>query len=152
MKIRAIVVSSLLLAFGLLVGTSAQAQDVKGEIKVAGTKGVAGLKCNDIVVDVASKEQTTPPPGWKGPWFATPKWQRQGKASGSWASGACSYSVKVVANSEFNVHLAAETDVPCGGYDAATSTPAQSAWLKVAKGTEKAQDFTLDSVTCIPIP
>jgi hypothetical protein len=152
MKTRTIVVSSLFLAFGLLVGTRAQAQEVKGDIKVSGTKGLTGLKCADVVVEVASKEQTTPPPGWKGPWFATPKWQRSAKASGTWASGSCGYSVKVVANSEFNVHLAAETDVPCGGYDYATSTPAQSGWLKVAKGDSKTQDFTLDSVTCIPIP
>jgi hypothetical protein len=109
MKMRAIVTPSLFLAFGLLLGTNAHAQDVKDTIKVAGANTESlTFNCGDIVVEVFSEEQTKPPPGWKGLWFSTPKWHRQAKATGSWASGSCSYSVKVVANSKFAVDLWAE--------------------------------------------
>jgi len=124
---------------------------VTGTIKVAGaaTTGFTGLRCGDIVVDVSSKEQTSSPPGWTGPWFATPKWQRQANATGSWASGSCSYQVAVPAKSEFDVYLLPSIrEVPCGGYDTVTSTPAQAGWFKVDAGDEKTQDFTLDSVAC----
>jgi hypothetical protein len=39
----------------------------------------------------------------------------------------------------------------CGGYDALTSTPPQAGWFKIAADGSKVQDFTLDSLQCIPI-
>jgi hypothetical protein len=38
----------------------------------------------------------------------------------------------------------------CGGYDSATYTAL--GWLKLRSGQTKDQDFTLDSITCTPVP
>lgn len=156
MKIKAIFTLSLFLTFGFLLGTNARAQDavVKGTIKVEGakTEGFTGLKCDDIEVDVSSKEQTSPPPGYKGIWLlGKPKWERHVKAAGSWDSGLCSYKVKVVANSDFDVVLSTDVEAPCSGYNAVSSTPLQAGWFKLKKGDTKEQNFTLDSIYCIPI-
>jgi hypothetical protein len=148
MKMRAIVTPSLFLAFGLLLGTTAHAQDVKGTIKVAGANtGSLTFKCDDMVVEAFSEEQTKPPPGYKGLWFSTPKWHRQAKATGSWSGGSCSYSVKVVAKSKFAVILSTDR---LGSWDICdvSSTPPQAGWFKVSPGETKDQDFTLDAISC----
>jgi hypothetical protein len=98
-KIAIVAVPSLFLALGFVFETNAHAGDpgvVKGTIKVAGavTPGISGLKCDDLEVEVSSKEMTSPPPGYKGPWFGgVPVWQRHARATGTWASGSCSYVV-----------------------------------------------------------
>ncbi len=156
MRIQTIGALSLFLAFGLLFGTDAHAADaiLKGTIKVAGAKTapIAPLKCDGVGVAVTSKEQTSAPPGFKGVWLPTPKWQRGARATGSWASGSCSYSIKVVPNSEFDVVLQAAEGSGCGGYDVVSSTPAQAGWFKVSKGDTKEQNFKLDSIYCQEVP
>lgn len=148
MKTKVIVVASLFLAVGLLLGASTQAQSVKGDIDVAGVKapGITGLKCGDITVEAISRQMTGSP-------ALTPKWQYQAKATGTWSSGSCSYAVKVEANSFFHVKLAADSGMPmnCGGSDTLKSTPAQASGLKVAAGETKTQAFKLNSVSCVPI-
>jgi hypothetical protein len=120
--------------------------EVKGDIKVAGAKspGFTGLQCDEIGIEVSSKDETPP--------LGVPKWERHAKATGSWASGSCSYEVNVPANSEFQVHLLADMkNVPCGGYDTVTSTPAETDWVSVNVGGVKTQDFKLDSVGCVAL-
>ena len=138
MRISSAVISALCaLLFGLFLGTNARAEDaiLKGTINVAAakTEGFTGLKCDEIIVNVYSKEQTSRLPGYKGIWLLSkPVWERHVKAEGSWTSGSCSYSVKVVAKSEFGVDLTTEAVAHCGGYDTVTSTPGQanSPWAK----------------------
>ncbi|HKF22879.1 MAG TPA: G1 family glutamic endopeptidase [Candidatus Angelobacter sp.] len=120
--------------------------EVKGDIKVAGAqaKGFADLKCDEIAIEASSKDETPP--------LGVPKWERHANATGSWASGSCSYQVNVPANSEFQVRLlAAVKSVPCGGYDTVTSTPAETDWLSVNVGGVKTEDFKLDSVGCVAL-
>lgn len=119
---------------------------VKGEIKVAGakTQGFSALKCPQIAIEAAS-ESETPPVG-------VPKWERHARATGSWASGSCSYQIAVPPDQKFHVRLLAGMKaVPCGGYDAVTSTPSETGWISVSPGGVKTEDFKLDSVACVPL-
>jgi hypothetical protein len=61
--------------------------------------------------------------------------------------------VKVVENSFFHMHVAADKSlpVPCGGYDTVTSTPAEARGIKVAAGGTATRDFKLDSISCVPV-
>ena len=147
MKIKIIVVASLLLAFGSLVRTSTPAQVMTGLIQVTGAKapGLTGLKCGDIVVEAVSRERTGKP-------ALTPKWQRQAKATGSWAKGYCSYKMKVETNSFFSMSLGAETS--CNGQTIVKSTPPRANGLKVdtsAVWRTDGQNFKIDSIRCVPI-
>lgn len=120
--------------------------EVKGDIKVAGakTQGFAGLECDEIGIEASSKDETPP--------LGVPKWERNANATGSWASGSCSYQVNVPAGSEFHVRLlAAVKSVPCGGYDTVTSTPSETGWVSVNASGVKTQDFKLDSVGCVAL-
>jgi len=149
MKIRIFAVSLLFVAFALLLGTSTQAQVVKGEIKVAGAQFTGNpipptWKCDYIVVQAISREQVGS--GGSGVSLKSPKWQRQAKATGSWSSGSCSYSVKVEANSFFHVQL--QTAIGCN----VTSTPKEATGIKVAAGATKSQNFKVDAMDCYPPP
>lgn len=117
---------------------------VQGSINVAGAPlpaaPLTGWNCDDLAVSVTSKELNPPPPGGG---FASPKWQKFGKASGTWTSGTCSYSVVVVANSEFTVNVSPSAkDYPCGYIQGLNVTPGYSPAITVPSGQSKVQNFT----------
>jgi hypothetical protein len=132
-----------LLAYTSYLGASALAQgpttEVKGTIEVKGAKiggvGVRAAKCGDLSVSAVSKE-------YRG---IEPRWQRHASATGTWASGSCSYTVKVVANSEFHVLVFGG---PCDSFSTLVTTPAQSDWFKLAPGDTKEQNFTVTEIDC----
>jgi hypothetical protein len=149
MRIKTIVVPSLLLVFGLLAGTSTQAQAAGGRIWVTGAKtpGFTGLNCSDIVVQAVSTESTGKP-------ALTSKWQRHTNATGSWASGTCFYEVKAVANSLF--YLLVTTQAPCDGQKVVTTNPPYTSkpargGIKTWRGQTKTVAFSIQSIKCVPI-
>jgi hypothetical protein len=152
MKRLSLVLPFPCLALGLILETTPARADggsfVKGTIKVSAVSSVN--KCDALEVVVSSKEQTPPPAGYTGLWFGQPKWTRHATATGTWSSGSCTYTVKVVSNSEFNVVVSSPAE--CDGWYAATTVPPQAGPFKVAKGDTKEQNFTLSSLVCIPPP
>ena len=146
MKIRAIITPTLFLASALLLASNAHASTtVKGAIKVSGSIGGVAGQCDDIIVYATSKAQVTPPPGQLG---GGPVWTRGAKATGNWSKGTCSYSVNVVANSDFQVTLGTDVENNCVGYYTVKSTPQQAGWFKLSNGSSKEQNFKVDSVPC----
>jgi hypothetical protein len=128
---------------------------VKGTIKVpaaAATGNLAALSCSDIIV-VATSQESNPPPA--GGLFTSPKWTTHVAATGSWASGSCSYSLRVHANSNFAVS-AGGGGVGNGGTSCylvlIDIAPAQAGWFKLPLSGSKVQDFTANSVNCDAAP
>jgi len=115
------------------------AAEVNGTIEVKGAKtvGETGVaQCSDLEVFARSKD-------FSG---IEPKWQRHATATGTWANGSCNYTVKVVANSEFNVNV--YYSGPCGGFSSLEATPTVSGWFKLPNGDTKKQNFTVTSIDC----
>jgi hypothetical protein len=130
---------------------------VKGTIKVptaAAVGNLAGLTCADIHVSAVSQEQNPPPPGGL---FQSPKWSHTVAATGSWASGTCSYALTVVPGHNFAVSAGgtgpgtAANALKCYILPIST-TPAQAGWFKLALGATKEQDFTVTNVNCVSSP
>jgi hypothetical protein len=124
---------------------------VKGTIKVptnAATGNLAGRTCGDIVVIANSQETKPPPPGGL---ISSPKWTHSVRATGSWASGTCSYAVTVVPGQSFAVYAdgaaPGATAVKCY-YLGMSFAPSQAGWFKLPVGATKEQDFSLSSVSC----
>ena len=118
---------------------------VTGVIRTTGTApgeaSLNGYNCDDLDVIVSSKESSSTAS------FAPPKWVRTRHAVGTWSSGQCTFSVPVVANSEFNVYVSAGTkDYPCQYIGNLVVSPGYSAWTKVAFGKSVAvPDFTMSA-------
>lgn len=120
---------------------------VKGNIKVGGvaapTSGpLAGWNCDDMYVSLESKEQLPLAPGAL---FPSPKWMKGAKATGSWASGTCTFQLGVVPNSPFYVRVSANgKDYPCDYIQGMLVGPAAVPVMTVPKGTVKqTPDFTV---------
>lgn len=112
---------------------------VKGVIKTgqAPLPGapLTGFNCDDLYVSATSKEQVPPAPGNL---FSTPKWTRGAKATGSWASGQCTFTVIVPPNTEFYVQVSpSNKDYPCDYITGMTITPGASPMMSVPKGQSK---------------
>jgi hypothetical protein len=146
----------LFLALGFVLEMNAQAAaatEVKGTIKVAGAKANPPAppitKCDELEVLATSQARQK----CGEPICLLPAWQHHANATGNWSSGSCSYVVKVVAESEFNVSVYPSDNAPtCRGWLYVTTTPAESGGLKVSSGDSKDQNFTLDSIGCAPPP
>jgi hypothetical protein len=128
---------------------------VKGTIKVpaaAATGNLAAVSCADIIV-VATSQDTNPPPA--GGLFTSPKWTTHTAATGNWASGTCSYSLRVHANSNFAVSAGGGSvgNGNTGCYLVMIDlAPAQAGWFKLPLGGTKVQDFSATSVACDASP
>ena len=107
--------------------------------------------CDDLAVSVESKEHNPPVPDT----FSSPKWRRSAKASGSWASGTCSFSINVVPNSAFFLTVGPTgKDYPCDTISGISITPYSSPAMTVPKGmTKTLPDYTaVGQPTCHIVP
>jgi len=135
---------------------------IKGEITVPSTfssgnygngpvaLGQGGFGCSNIVVIANSKEMKPRPPGTTGFYIDQPVWTKSVNASGSYASGKCSYSMVVPGDQQFSLNAGTNGSFDCSviSLDFGNSTPQ---WQSVPKGTQKTDNLSLSKITCIVI-
>lgn len=125
---------------------------VQGEITVpaafstigwASPAALNGFGCANLLVTATSKAQQ---PNTGGP--SIPEWTRSASATGTWASGKCSYTLVVPPASDFNLHTGPiGTDWACDNIlISGGTTPFQSV---TPKGATKTQNLAIAKVTCV---
>jgi hypothetical protein len=123
----------------------AVATNVHGTITVNPSQAsgaLAGFNCANLTIVATSKEYNPAPPGM----FSTPKWIRTANATGSWASGQCSYSIVVPGNQQFGLTAAGNGNFDCAVIGVGLAgTPA---YQSVPKGTQKVDNMSVTGLSC----
>lgn len=121
---------------------------VAGTINVPAPPGgaLSGFACGNLAVTATSKDHHPVKPGQT---FSAPKWTRTVKATGTYSSGKCSYSIGVPSKSDFFITANGEGNYAC--HYVATWIGSQGAAIgpiQVPLGTTRTQNFTISKVSC----
>jgi hypothetical protein len=167
-KTSALIIFAGVVALSTLVPTNADAQvqvtpttptspvvvtAMKGTIKVpavAASGPFVGFGCANLVVRADSKAMTTAPPG--ATFFVPqPVWSRYHNATGTYASGACSYTLIVPASPHEFTMAVGVSFIPTApqhcDIEDAPATGLGGYWT-VPKGTTKTNNFVVTELRC----
>jgi hypothetical protein len=159
---KLVIASALALGLGILSQSSSAQADTKivqvnpavmkaintnvhGTITVTPSQAsgdLAGFQCSNLTIVATSKEYNPAPPGV----FASPKWTRTANATGSWASGQCSYSIVVPGGQQFGLTAGGNGNFDCSVIAVGLSGTPQ--YQTVAKGTQKVDNMTVTMLSC----